>query len=327
MTRANSSRRVGQTGVTLGAVGYGTWQWGDVKYWGYGSEYTHEDVAAAFRAALGAERTMFDSAEIYGGGASERILGALAREQRESSFVVSKYMPFPTRLRTSSLDEAIDRSLRRLQLERIDLYLIHWPLSLVSHSRLAAALARAVRDGRIGYVGVSNFSAGAMRRMHARLADLGVPLVANQVQYSLVRRAPEVNGVLEACGELGVTLVAYSPLGQGVLSGKYDLSHPPARLRRWSRRFRDGAIRQAAPVLAALREIAAAHDSTPSQVAIAWLLRDERVLPIPGVKTAAQVREIAAARDLELDDSESRRLDAASAVYRHAPAIARLLVG
>ena len=313
--------------MELGAIGYGTWQWGDTRYWGYGRKYSHEDIAAAFHETVGNQSILFDSAEIYGGGASERILGALAQKNPHTAFVSSKYAPLPTRLRAQCLDTALDRSLKRLGMERIDLYLIHWPLSLVPHSRLVAALARAVRDGRVGSVGISNFPADAMRRVHAQLADEGLPLAANQVQYSLVRRAPEVNGVLEACHELGVTLIAHTPLGQGLLSGKYDLAHKPTGLRRWSRQFRSSAVRQALPILQALQDIATEHSVTPPQVSIAWLLRDARVLPIPGVKTAEQARDLAAACHLSLDDTEIRRLNTASENYRRIPRLSGRFIG
>ncbi len=163
--------------------------------------------------------------------------------------------------------------------------------------------------------------------MHTYLADLGVPLVSNQVEYSLARRAPEVNGVLDACRDLGVTLIAYSPLGRGLLTGKYEPAHRPSGARRLRGRFRPSGLRRAMPLIDTLRAVARAHQATPAQVALAWLLYQERVLPIPGIKTAAQMRDVAGAIELELDAAQIERLDQASAPYRTAPRLLSRFVG
>ena len=324
---AHARRRLGAGSLEVAAIGVGTWQWGDRGFWGYGREYGYDEVAAAYAAARAAGLDLFDTAEIYGAGESERMLGAFAAGDDDGVVIATKYFPAPNRLRERSVHAALDRSLERLGVSSVDLYQIHWPLSLVPHAQLARALATAVRDGRVGHVGVSNFSAGQLRRMHARLADLGVPLIANQVRYSLLRRAPEVNGVLEACHELDIALIAYSPLAQGVLSGRYDLRHRPSGPRRLSGSFRRGALARAMPVVATLREIAASHGVEPSQVALAWLLRDERVVPIPGAKTARQARSNAAACGVRLSADELGQLDAVSRGYRRAPWWARRVMG
>ncbi len=306
---APARRRLGTGSLEVAAIGVGTWQWGDRRFWGYGREYGYQEVAEAYAAARAAGLDLFDTAEVYGAGESERMLGAFAAGERDGIVIATKYFPAPNRLRERSVHAALDRSLERLGVSSVELYQIHWPLSLLPHARLARALATAVRDGRVGHVGVSNFSARQLRRMHARLADLGVPLIANQVRYNLLRRAPEVNGVLEACDELKIALIAYSPLAQGLLSGPYDVQRRPNGPRRLSGSFRGGAVARAMPVVTALREIAASHGADPSQVALAWLLRDERVVPIPGVKTAAQVRSNAAAAEIRLSADELGRLD------------------
>ena len=327
MTKADGDQRSESRDTGLGRIGVGTWQWGDARYWGYGSAYAHADVQAAYATALDAGLGLFDTAEIYGGGASERILGGLMRQRSDGALIASKYMPYPQRLRERALHAALDRSLARLGVPTLDLYQVHWPLGLISHRRLAGALARAVRDGRVRQVGVSNFSARQLRRMHAYLADWGVPLVSNQVEYSLVRRAPEVNGVLETCRELGITLIAYSPLGQGLLTGKYEPAHRPGGRRRLRGRFRPSGLRRAMPVIDTLRAVARAHEATPAQIALAWLLLQEGVLPIPGVKTAAQMRDVAGAAGLQMDPAQIERLDQASARYRTAPRLISRFVG
>ncbi len=318
--------RLGATGISVGRVGVGTWQWGDKKYWKYGRVYGRDDVEAAFAAARNAGCTLFDTAEIYGRGESERILGPLAAASR-GTVVATKYWPSPRRWRARSVDDAIDRSLRRLDVDVIDLYQIHWPLGLISQRRLAAALARAVRDRRVRAVGVSNFTARAMRRMHARLADLGVPLASNQVEYSLLRRAPETNGVLDACQELDVTLLAYSPLAQGMLTGNYHFNSRPGDGRRWSPRFRDSGLQAAGPIVDTLVSVAEGHDCHPAQVALAWLLRTPGVVVLPGAKNAEQARSNAGALGVELTPEQERELDFKTEKLRHGSLLARPFVG
>ena len=318
--------RLGATGITVGRVGVGTWQWGDTKYWKYGRVHGRDDVEGAFAAARDAGCTLFDTAEIYGRGESERILGPLARASR-GTVVATKYWPSPRRLRATSVDEAIDRSLARLGVDSIDLYQIHWPMGLIPQKRLAAALARAVRDRRIHAVGVSNFTARAMRRMHARLADLGVPLASNQVEYSLLRRAPETNGVLKACQELNLTLLAYSPLAQGMLTGNYHFNSRPGDGRRWSPRFRDKGFEASSPIVDALIKVAERHDCYPAQVALAWVLRHPGVAVLPGAKYAEQARTNAGALEIELTPEDERELEVKTEKFRYGSLFARPFMG
>jgi len=172
-------------------------------------------------------------------------------------------------------------------------------------------MADAVAAGKVRHVGVSNFSAAQMRRAHEALARRGVALASNQVHYSLFARAPERNGVRKACRELGVTLIAYSPLALGALTDKYSPDRPPPPgLRRHLPFFR--RIGRAMPVVEALRSIGAKHGGTPAQVALQWLAREEDVLPIPGARNAAQARENAGALRVTLDDENLALLDRVS---------------
>ena len=208
-------RRIGASDLQAGTVGVGTWQWGDRTYWDDHDGQEPTDVSAAYNATIQRGADFLDTAELYGFGESERVIGRLRADDTRPAVVATKYMPAPTRWRVRSVDAAIDGSLERLGVDQIDLYQVHWPYSLIPHQRLLRRLALAVHDGRLRYIGVSNFTAPQLRRAYAVLAAAGVPLVSNQVSYSLLRRAPEVNGVLDACRELDVTLIAYSPLAQG----------------------------------------------------------------------------------------------------------------
>lgn len=295
--------------LPLPPLGVGTWAWGDRIVWGYEGDYGRADVEAAFHASLAAGLSFFDTAEVYGWGTSERILGALGRSSPAPLVLATKYAPF--RPGAAALGRALHGSLRRLAVEQIDLYQIHFPPPLVRIERLMDALAEAVDDGRLLAVGVSNFSAAQMRRAYAALARRGVALTSNQVEYSLLHRAPERDGVLRACRELGVTLIAYSPLAMGLLGGGYDplAGRLPRRLRRYLVGARAEAI---AALLRLLREIGAAHGRTPAQVALNWLLRQPGLTAIPGAKTARQAEDNAGALGWSLTDAEAAALDRAS---------------
>ena len=320
-------RRIGASDLQAGAVGVGAWQWGDRRYWDDHDGQEPTDIDATYHAALDRGADFLDTAELYGFGESERVIGSLRSGDARPAVVATKYMPAPNRWRIGSVDAAIDASLERLGVDRLDLYQVHWPYSFIPHRRLLGRLARAVHDGRLAHVGVSNFTEPQMRRAHAMLADAGVPLVSNQVSYSLLRRAPEVNGVLDACHELDITLIAYSPLAQGLLSGKYGPGGRQPRSRPLRRILRAKTPERVMPLLDTLRRIGESVGATAGQVAVAWTLRDSAVLPIVGARTAAQAEANADAALIDLDDEALRELDAASLAYRKAGSLARRLRG
>lgn len=291
-------------------LGLGAWAWGDRFYWGYGRDYTERDVWDAFAAGLASRVHFFDTAEIYGFGQSERILGTFLDAVEDDAVVIAtKFMPLPWRWRVESLLEALRDSLHRLGLSAVDLYQIHRPPLVGSIERWADALADAVDAGLARAVGVSNYNVDQMQRTNAVLADRGVSLASNQVEYSLLNREPEHDGLLAACRELGVELIAYSPLGQGILTGKYTPDKPPSGIRRWRHLRRLERIR---PLVRALRDIGGAHGGkTPAQVALNWVIC-KGAIPIPGAKNAQQASENAGAVGWRLRDEEIARLDALS---------------
>ena len=218
----------------------------------------------------------------------------------------------PLRLTTAALPHALDASLRRLQLETVDLYQIHFPFGILRIRSLMNRLADAVEAGRVRHVGVCNYNAAQVRTAHAALAARGVPLVSNQVHYNLLHRDPERNGVLDACRELGVTLIAYLPLASGMLTGKYRGGATPPR--HWIRRRTAPfpASERLEPLLQALAEIGQAHGRTSAQVALNWLARQDGVLPIPGARHARQATENAEAIDFAISEAEAARLSTLS---------------
>ena len=290
-------RRIGVSDLEVGVVGVGTWQWGDLAYWGGRNQSEPTDVSAAYAASMSRGANLLDTAEIYGSGKSERRIGELRAGDARPAVVATKYFPVPTRWQLREVDAAIDGSLNRLGAE--------W----------------------IRYIGVSNFTARQMYRAHAVLAHEGVSLVSNQVSYSLLRRAPEVNGVLEACHDLGVTLIAYSPVGQGILTGKYGPAAQLPRKRRLARLVGGPTLERAMPVIETLRRIGSAMGITASQAEIAWTRRDSVVLPIVGERTAAQAKSNADAAEVTLDQEAIRELDSVSSAYCTAGRIARRFMG
>ena len=300
------------TDIALPDLGLGTWAWGDRTTWGmngYDPSYDFATIRAAYDASVRAGVTLLDTAEMYGNGESERIIGRLLREdpaRRDRVVVATKFMPFPWRAPfAAALTAALRASLERLGLPWVHLYQIHGAISLRSARTEAGALAQVFEAGLVKAVGVSNYSESELRAMHAALAVHGIPLATNQVEYSLLRTMPERGGLLSACRELGVTLLAYSPLGMGRLTGKYDAANPPPG----KRNFSAYPMAEIDPVVAELRRLGAAHgDRTPSQVALNWLIYKGAV-PIPGAKNAAQAEQNAGALGWRLTADEVAALD------------------
>jgi aryl-alcohol dehydrogenase-like predicted oxidoreductase len=212
--------------------------------------------------------------------------------------------------------EALDQSLARLRRSTIDLYQHHFPSRRVSIPVLMGLMADAVQAGKVRAIGVSNYSAAQLRTAHAALAERGVPLASNQVEYSLLHRAPEVNGVLDACRELGIMLIAYQPLAMGVLTGKYRPGDKPRGIRRYGRYYRGDGLQKVQPVVTLLREIGERHSKAPAQVALRWLIQQENVLPIPGAKNRRQAASNAEALSFSLVDAEVETLDQATTAWR-----------
>ena len=302
---------LGSTSIRISPLGIGTWQWGDRMFWNYGQgEFNDADLHAGFRAALSAGVNFFDTAEVYGSGRSETLLGEFIRtdnpQPAEPLVVATKFMPYPWRLSRKELVRALRRSLKRLGLDHVDLYQVHQPIPPLPPETWAAGLADAAGEGLVRAVGVSNYSEDWMRRAHAVLAKRGLPLASNQVEYSLLVRDPEWNGVQAACKELDVTLIAYSPLGKGLLTGKYTPEHPPKGVRRF---MLGRYLKPVQPLVGLLREIGQKHGGkTPAQVALNWLMAKGAV-PIPGLKNLRQAAENLGALGWRLTPDEVAALD------------------
>lgn len=298
--------------VRLPLMGIGTWAWGDTSTWGmngYDPSYGTETIREAYRRSIASGVTLLDTAEAYGNGESERIIGRLLEEDvanRDRVVVATKFIPFPWRFNVgSALMSSLRASLDRLRMSCVHLYQVHGPISLRSHQVMADALATAHAAGLVKAVGVSNYSERELRAIHGALAERGIALATNQVEFSLLRMLPETTGLLRACKELGVTVLAYSPVGQGRLTGKYSATNPPPG----KRNFSAYPMAEIEPIVAELRRSGERHGGkTPSQVALNWLICKGTV-PIPGAKNGDQAEQNAGALGWRLSAEEVAALD------------------
>jgi len=273
-------------------------------------------VQQIVEASLAGGIDWFDTAEAYGDGASEQALSRAlitAGKTAGDVKVATKWMPV---LRmASNIKATIDTRLSCLSPFPIDLYQVHQPYSLSSIEKQMNELADLVAQGKIATIGVSNFNEKQMRRAHAALAARGLPLVSNQVKYSLLDRHIESRGVMAAAKELGITIIAYSPLEQGVLSGKFHddpgLIKKRVGPRKYMPAFRANGLEKSRPLIEELRKIASAHGVTASQVALNWLLafHGEIVMAIPGASKVSHVQENVGAMGFELSSVEKDRIE------------------
>ena len=312
---------LGRSSLAVPRLGVGAMTWGDpsgrarwtpAKLAYGGGPASREEEKRAFEASVAAGATLFDTAEMYGAGASERRLGELARGR--DVLIATKFPPSMLS-RAKAMPRALERSLELLQRATVDLYMHHYPSPWVSIPELMNLLADAVEQRKVRAVGVSNYTASQMRLAHDVLARRGIPLASNQVEYSLIHRQPETDGVLDACRELGVTLIANQPLANGALTGKFLAGARPSGFRRFMPRFRGQQRLAVAPVVALLREIGDAHGRSPAQVALRWLIENPLVLPIPGPKNGRQAADNAGALGFVLTPAEIEALDRATAAW------------
>ena len=298
------------TRVQLSRIGLGTWQFGS-RDWGYGPSYAGQEARAIVRRALELGVTVFDTAEIYGFGRSERILGEAIGDNRASAFLATKI--FPVLPVAPVVEQRAVASANRLGVRRLDLYQVHQPNPLVRDGTIMRGMRALQRVGLVGEVGVSNYS---LERWRAAEEALGGRVLSNQVQYSLVHRSPE-RDLLPYAQATGHVVIAYSPLAQGLLSGKYDRDSRPAnRVRTASPLFLPENLERAGALIAALREVADAHSATPAQIALAWVIRRPAVIAIPGASSLQQLESNVAAAEIELTDHEYLMLQETAAQFR-----------
>jgi aryl-alcohol dehydrogenase-like predicted oxidoreductase len=301
-------------------IGLGTWQFGS-REWGYGEGYAEGAARDIVRRARDLGVTLFDTAEVYGFGRSERILGEALGEERTEVVVASKVFPvapFPPVVRSR-----FEGSARRLGLQRIPLYQVHQPNPVVPDSVIMPGLRQLLDSDRIGAAGVSNYS---LARWRAADAALGRPVLSNQVQFSLARPAA-LDDLVPFAEREGRIVIAYSPLAQGLLGGRYDVGNRPAGVRAANPLFGTENLRRVQPLLDVLREVADAHGVRPGAIALAWLVSLPKVVVIPGASSVEQMEANAAAGDIDLRPDEQAALTSAARAFTPVSAVRTLVDG
>lgn len=288
-------------------MGVGTWSWGDRLYWGYGDTYGESEIQDAFNESITNGITFFDTAEVYGQGKSEILLGKLIKTTKAPLKIATKMMPFPWRISSNSLRKALTASLKRLGLPKIDLYQMHWPLKPIPVTDWMNRMADMVEEGLITAVGVSNYNLEQTVSAHETLKKRGLTLTSVQLEYHLLDRRVETNGIMDYCREQGIKLIAYSPLASGVLTGKYSAQNLPRGGR--ASQFDRARLERIQPLLRTMIRLGNEHDGkTAGQVALNWIMR-KGALPIPGAKNIDQMAQNLGARGWQLDESEMGILD------------------
>jgi aryl-alcohol dehydrogenase-like predicted oxidoreductase len=318
-------RQLGQSDLMVSSIGLGCWQFSRGKglagsYWPVLQE---EEIRNIIAASLEEGINWFDTAEGYGRGESERMLKQsldTLGKSIDDVIIATKWNPF---LRTAkSIIRTIDERLKNLKDYRIDLYQIHNPLSFSSTKAEMRAMARLVQSKKVRYIGVSNFSAKKMEKAYNELRNYGINLVSNQVRYSLLARRIETNGILDTARKLGISIMAYSPLAQGLVSGKFHddptLIKKRGGYRRYIGAFKPKGLEKSRPVIDALRKIAERHQVTTSQVALSWVLNShgDIMVAIPGATKPYQAKDNAASMKLKLTKDEMDLLDRVSAPFK-----------
>ncbi len=306
--------------LSLPIMGCGTWAWGNRLLWGY-DESMDDQLQAVFNHCVSNGVTLFDTGDSYGtgrlNGRSEQLLGRFSREysgsNQETICIATKLAAYPWRLTRQSMVSACKSSAQRLG-RNVDLVQMHWSTANyfpLQERVLLDGLADLYEQGLVKGVGLSNYGPKRLKYVHKKFAERSVPIATLQVQYSLLSTYPVTQlGLKDVCDELGIKLIAYSPLALGLLTGKYSEKGPfPNGIRGLLFRQLLPGIR---PLLGCLREVAQSRNKTMSQVALNWCIC-KGTIPIPGAKSVEQAKENIAALGWQLDSNEIAQLDRAAA--------------
>jgi len=317
-------RKLGQSALSVSAIGLGTWQFSKKngfagKYWDFISD---EEILKIVQTSLEGGINWLDTAELYGKGESEKAIArALKTLGKKPGDVIIATKWWPIFRFASNLENSIGERLKALDGYPIDLYQIHMPYSFSNLSDEMRAMGRLVKQGKIRYAGVSNYSAKQMERAYIELSQYGIKLISNQVHYNLMNRKIETNGILSKAKELGISIIAYSPLAQGVLTGKFHDN--PELLKNVGMRknrsfFKSGSLLKSKPLIEVLRSLGQKYSVTPGQVALNWLVTfsGDTVVAIPGASKLSQAQDNLGCLHFRLNTDELRQIDTASIIYK-----------
>ncbi len=294
---------LGKTNIQISPIGLGTWAWGE--RWVFGAGYKESELQAVYEQSLKSGINFFDTAEVYGMGKSERLLGRFLHNNNYATPVIATKFNPRMRFSKNALGKALKNSLKRLGLEKVDLYQIHNPGKI---NQWVNAIGDVFESGLVRSVGVSNYNPDQFREAYEILDKRGIKLASNQMHYSLLFRKHEFDGLLKTCKDLNVTFIAYMPLAQGALTGKYTPDNlPKGLLRRIT--YRKGLLKKVQPLISLMSEIGLKYgNKTPSQIAINWVIC-KGALPLVGVNNIRQLQEVLGAIDWRLSDEDMAKLD------------------
>ncbi len=312
---ADEKVELGKTGIKVSPVGLGIMQWGDVRSATGSASRLDTELHRIYQTSLELGINFIDTAEMYGMGRSEQYLGMSLEGKSDKLVIATKFMPFPWRLSRGELRSALVNSLKRLGLDHLDLYQMHWPCPPVPIKTWMDAMSDAYSDGLIRAVGVSNYSVQQVSLAQEALSAHGIPLASNQIKFSLLDQRPISKGLVDYCQKTGVTIIAYSPLEKGLLTGKYTPNNPPTGFRAW--RYNRSFLEKVEPLLNKIKDIGnECGGRTSSEVALNWLVAKGAV-PIPGARSASQARENAGAMGWSLTNEQISTLDEISDKVAH----------
>ena len=318
-------RQLGKSDLMVSPIGLGCWQFSKGKglAGGYWPLIENNEILKVVSASIEGGVNWFDTAEAYGGGESEKALAEalkLLDKSLEDVIIATKWNPL---FRTAkSIIKTIDKRLEDLKNYVIDLYQVHNPYSFSSTKAEMRAMSQLVKDRKIRYIGVSNFSAKRMDIAQNELSKNGLNLISNQVKYSLLDRKIETNGILDTARELDISIIAYSPLAQGLLSGKFhddpSLIQNRTGYRKHMRGFKQKGLEKSRSVINALKELAKKYHVTPSQVALNWLINfhGDCVVAIPGATKFEHAKDNTGSTKFKLTKDELDYLDNVSAPFK-----------
>lgn len=324
MENKNLLRPLGQSDLMLTPIGLGCWQFSKQKnlagkFW---PSLEDELIGKVVSLSLEGGINWFDTAEVYGNGASEEALSkalqAVGKKPGEL-IIATKWWPF-FRF-ASNIPKTIDKRIKALTPYPIDLYQVHQPFGFSNEKSEVSAMARLVKEKHIRHIGVSNFSAAKMQSAWDTLHKLGIPLVSNQMSYSLLNRKIESNGVMDLAKKLGISIIAYSPLAQGVLTGKFHDNPELIKktgFRKSTSQFKSAGLKKSRPLIMSLKELALKYEVTAAQIALNWVINfhGDTVFAIPGATKEIHVKENTGALSFRLSDEDMKRLDEESAIYK-----------
>ena len=324
MENLKNLRSLGRTGINVTPIGLGCWQFSKQnnmagKFWPSLEDNLIEKIVSL---SIEGGINWFDTAELYGKGESEKALSKAlkaAGKKPGEAIVATKWWPM-FRF-ASNIGKTINERIKFLEPYPIDLYQVHQPFGFSGEKAEMTAMADLLNRKLIKSIGVSNFSAGKMENSWKVLREFGIPLASNQVRYSLLDRRIESNGVMDLAKKLGITVIAYSPLAQGLVSGKFHDNPDLIKnigIRKYTPLFKKDGLEKSRPVIILLKELASKYNVTPSQVALNWLIHfnGETVVAIPGATKEIHVKENCGAMSFRLSDEDMARLDKVSSIFK-----------